>query len=72
MSFGAGFAALPKTSPDAKTCVRWNPKRSRYELVAGGVVVAHASRLKMSIPRARAQFLTEVNAVRAIQKRTEA
>ena len=69
-NFAATFAALPRTAADAKHCVRWNKKRNRYELVVGGVVIAHASRLKMSIPACRARFLTEVNAVHSIGKRT--
>jgi hypothetical protein len=54
------FAALPKTDSQAKTCVRWNPRAKRYELVVGGTVLASISRVGMSIRSEKAKFRAQV------------
>jgi len=56
------FDRLPKINSDAKTCVRWNPKRKLYELVVGGVMLASISRLRMSIRAEREKFRAQVAA----------
>lgn len=53
---------LPKIKGDAKTCVRWNPEKRRYELVVGGVVLSSISRLRMSIRAEREKFRAQVAA----------
>ncbi len=68
-NFGAVFAEASRPCTDTENCVRWNPKKDRYELVVGGTVTAYASRLKLSVPKLRAQFLTEVNAAAAVVRR---
>jgi hypothetical protein len=65
------FAALPKTNPDAKTCVRWNPRLRVYELVVGGAVLASISKLRMSIRSEAAKFRAQVVATHDVVKRVK-
>lgn len=63
------FADLPKTNSDARTCVRWNPRKKVYELVVGGVVLSSISRLRMSIRSEAAKFRAQVVATADVVKR---
>jgi hypothetical protein len=65
------FDTLPKINSDAKTCVRWNPKLKRYELVVGGVVLASISRLRMSIRAEAAKFRAQVVATYEVVTRKQ-
>jgi hypothetical protein len=65
----ASFAELPKIGPESRTCVRWNPEKKRYELVVGGVVLAHISRLGMTLRSEKQRFRAACAAVQNVVAR---
>lgn len=70
MNFPAQFASAAKPTTE-KTCVRWNPKTRRYELVVNGHVLHSISKLRMSMRSERMKFRAMVAATASAVSRVK-